>query len=416
MHETNQTILSEKLEAILLAGRMLMESGAETYRIETTLSHMAKALQIGNFESYTTNRGIFVSGNNPYGPSEAKVTTATDIVFNFRKLEDINLLSRRLSTEEHPSAASVINELYAIQNKKDDPTWMNLLAYFIGAGAFAAAIGSSWLDSLASAITGLLIGLIYHYGSRFITTPFLLTMIASTIAVFQVNTLVTIGFGHYRSSILLGAFMVIVPGAFFVNAIREITQNNFIIGLSFLINALLICLAMSAGVATGLELLPATNQISQTFSTTIPDFSGILLRSVAAGLGTIAFAMLYSVRQHFYFDLGLLGGTTWFFYLLLSKFTGNPVMSIFIPGLIVAFASKALAIKRKSPATIFLATSIFPLLPGLGFYQSIYFMMTGSLQLAEGYLRSTLLTAFTITIAIAISQQVSFRKILAKVK
>ena len=38
--------LKNEIDAVLLAGRILMESGAEVSRIETTMHHIAEALAI----------------------------------------------------------------------------------------------------------------------------------------------------------------------------------------------------------------------------------------------------------------------------------------------------------------------------------------------------------------------------------
>ena len=38
-----------EMDAVLQAGRVLMESGAEIYRIEDTMGHMAKSLGIRDF-------------------------------------------------------------------------------------------------------------------------------------------------------------------------------------------------------------------------------------------------------------------------------------------------------------------------------------------------------------------------------
>ncbi|MHC5924194.1 threonine/serine exporter family protein, partial [Streptococcus pyogenes] len=75
-----------------------------------------------------------------------------------RKLEEINRLSRRLSAEKNMSADDLIEDLNAIDNKNDYAALPRLFAYFLGAGSFAFALGSSWQDSLVSAVTGLLIG------------------------------------------------------------------------------------------------------------------------------------------------------------------------------------------------------------------------------------------------------------------
>lgn len=413
--EQVQTI-GEKLEATLLAGKLLMENGAELRRIETTLSHLAKALQIDSFEAFVMNRGVFVSGENSAGFAESRVVTTKETVINLRKLEEVNLLSRQVVQGQYRTPQEIISVLETIDSKKDYSLMTLLIAYFIGAGAFALALGSVWGDALSSAITGLLIGVVYHYLSRLVTTKFLLTIIGSAVAVFWVNLMVILGFGEHRSLILLGAFMVLIPGAFFVNAIRELSQNNYVTGLALLINALLVCLSIAVGVAVCLEIIPFADQMTGTFSSELPSLLGMLYRSLSAGFGTVAFAALYSVNKRFFLDLGILGTLTWFIYLFVLKASHNLVLAVLIPSLLVAFASKGLAIYRKSPETIFLATSLFPLIPGISFYQGVYFMLTGSSATAETSFRTSFITAFTIATAIAISQQFSLRKWLEKRK
>lgn len=55
--------------------------------------------------------------------------------------------------------------------------------------------------------------------------------------------------------------------------------------------------------------------------------------------------------------------------------------------------------------TLFISTSMFPLIPGLSLYRAVYFMITGSEALAIDYFRACFVTAFTIAISISIVQQ-----------
>ncbi len=87
----------------------------------------------------------------------------------------------------------------------------------------------------------------------------------------------------------------------------------------------------------------------------------------------------------------------------------NDAASIFAAALFCAFFSRVLAIRRKCPFTVFLSTSIFPLLPGLSLYRGVYFMLTGTDALAVYYMRSCFISAFAIALAIIIIQQVPAR-------
>ncbi len=47
-----ETETKNEMDAVLQAGRVLMESGAEIYRIEDTMGHMAKSLGIREFSTF----------------------------------------------------------------------------------------------------------------------------------------------------------------------------------------------------------------------------------------------------------------------------------------------------------------------------------------------------------------------------
>ena len=54
-------IQKSELDAVVEAGRILVTSGAEVYRVEETMKHMAEVFGITNFESYVVNGAVIVS-------------------------------------------------------------------------------------------------------------------------------------------------------------------------------------------------------------------------------------------------------------------------------------------------------------------------------------------------------------------
>lgn len=49
------------IDCFLLAGRIMMESGAETYRVEDTMLRMARSQNMNDAQSYVTPTGIIFS-------------------------------------------------------------------------------------------------------------------------------------------------------------------------------------------------------------------------------------------------------------------------------------------------------------------------------------------------------------------
>ena len=81
-----------EMDAVLQAGRVLMESGAEIYRIEDTMGHMAKSLGIRDFSTYVVNRGVMISGLNRSGLKESRVLATSVPSIHLGKLEEVNRL------------------------------------------------------------------------------------------------------------------------------------------------------------------------------------------------------------------------------------------------------------------------------------------------------------------------------------
>ena len=372
-----------EMDAVLQAGRVLMESGAEIYRIEDTMGHMAKSLGIRDFSTYVVNRGVMISGLNRSGLKESRVLATSVPSIHLGKLEEVNRLSRELAEQPNQPVSSIFQKLKTIEQKTFYRPLEDIIACVIGAGSFSLALGSSWIDGTAAAISGVFVGIGMQLFSRFIHTSFLL--------------------------IILGTLMILIPGAYFVNAIREFTQNNYYSGLALMLSGVSTCLSISVGVLAMISILPFAEQLSGMFSTPSTSWQEVLIQTFMAGLGTAAFSVLYRVPKKYFLDLGTLGAGSWLLYLLIWNNTHHEVLAILFPALLVTFTSRFLAHYRRCPATVFLASSMFPLIPGMSFYRAVYFLLIGNSDLGLSFLRACFLASFTIAIAVSLTQQIPSR-------
>ena len=96
-----------EMDAVLQAGRVLMESGAEIYRIEDTMGHMTKSLGIRDFSTYVVNRGVMISGLNRSGLKESRVLATSAPSIHLGKLEEVNRLSRELAEQPNQPVSSI---------------------------------------------------------------------------------------------------------------------------------------------------------------------------------------------------------------------------------------------------------------------------------------------------------------------
>ncbi len=399
---------NKDLEVVIEAGKILMESGAEIFRVEETLRHMARVMEIEDFDAYTVTGGIMSSGFNKDGERVSRVANVPQITIHLAKLEAVNALSRDLEKNGNPGVGEIERRLDEIRKLPSCGFLAQMLAYFVGAGAFAYATGSTWEDTLVSSIVGLVLGLVTYLIEKVIHTKFLVTIIGSMVVTLVANLLCNLGFGQMRGLIILGAFMLIVPGAVFVNSVREFSENNYATGVSHLMSALLICISMAVGVAAVAQFFPYKDQMSELFATQVSSPLEGVCRVILAGLGTLSFAVLYNAPKKYYPDLGILGGLSWMVYLLISGFFHMDVLGVLAAAMLVSIGARVLSVKRKCPMTMFLSTSIFPLVPGITLYRGIYFLITGEYTVAYSWMKSSFMSAFMIAIAISFAKQLQF--------
>ena len=123
---------------------------------------------------------------------------------------------------------------------------------------------------------------------------------------------------------------------------------------------------------------------------------------VAAFLGTIAFSLIYHVPTYFYPYCGLIGGLGWVCYKI-GVFVGGSVSeSAFFPTVLVVCFSRLYAVRKRCPATVFLISGIFPLVPGAGIYWTAYYLVVNDLSraLTKGF--ETVKVAIAIVLGIVI--------------
>lgn len=107
----------------------------------------------------------------------------------------------------------------------------------------------------------------------------------------------------------------------------------------------------------------------------------MILEVMAAAVGTMAFSLLFGVPKRYYPYCGLIGGGGWICYSSFLGFCSSPEATFFATVLVILL-SRLFAVWERCPATIFLISGIFPLVPGAGVYWTAYYIVTNQLNQA----------------------------------
>ena len=239
------------VECCLLAGKLMMESGAETYRAEDTMDRMALSQNLTESHSFVTPTGIIFSGDNEVPSRLVRVNSRTT---DLEKIALVNAVSRRLSSKEIDIQVAY-KELKKIElEHKMYPFWIQMIGASVASGAFLWLFGTDLIDVPHAMLAG---GLGYAVSNLLeektrvkFFAEFFAALVISVIAILSV----TYGYGKQIDHIIIGSVMPLVPGLLITNAVRDLMAGHFVSGLSKGAEAFLTAFAIGAGVALILSI------------------------------------------------------------------------------------------------------------------------------------------------------------------
>lgn len=241
------------MDAAMLAGEIMLCSGAETYRVEETMKHILSDSGLSVIEIYATPTGITATLDDPSitGITVLKRITAREN--NLNRIYEVNHVSRQLQ-EKHIT----IQEAY-LALKKDSrrqySDFARIIAIVITSGAFTLLLGGSALDSLFAAADGFLVALLMHFLVFLEVNQFFKNLILSFFpAFFSVLWVKCFFFLPQYDFIIVGAIMPLLPGVAITNAIRDTLSGDYSAGISRAVEAFVVAAAIAIGVGSGISL------------------------------------------------------------------------------------------------------------------------------------------------------------------
>ncbi len=230
---------------LLDMGEMMYGSGAEVKRVENTVSLMGEAYGAVETSVLVITASIIVTMKFP---DENVVTESRRIQKagsnKLWRLEKLNALSRRCCN--NPIS---LCELHDEIKKCKEP--ISQLMFYIGsaitAGAFAVFFGGTVYDFIAAAIFALLICLMQKTISHILPNSIIFNIVCS----FVIGTLIALTAKIIPvlnvDSIISGDIMLIIPGAAFTNAFRDLIVGDTISGVMRLIECVLWAIGLGIG-------------------------------------------------------------------------------------------------------------------------------------------------------------------------
>lgn len=235
-------------------GETLLKNGAEIKRIETTIRHIAAALELKEFDSFVLINGIFMTARLKDKTVQARVRDIPISPINLGRIEQINTLSRRL-TEKRLSPEDAHRWLQQIKQESFASAPLKIFAYAFGSASFCFIFGGSFWDTIGALFLGVLLALF----SMYLLSRFNLSDIISTIACSGFISILACLFVHVfpilqLTSLVTGGIISLLPGVAIVNGIRYLFDGDYSSGWGQIVNALITALCVSVGVGLVLQV------------------------------------------------------------------------------------------------------------------------------------------------------------------
>ncbi|MBU9742299.1 threonine/serine exporter family protein [Lachnospiraceae bacterium ASD3451] len=126
----------------------------------------------------------------------------------------------------------------------------------------------------------------------------------------------------------------------------------------------------------------------------------MILQIIGAFVSVLCFSIILEVPRKYLLYTSATGSLGWLIYLVVLRVENSTIMGSLISAIVVALLSNILARSRKAPVTTFFVPGILPIVPGVGMFRVVYYMLEKDFEAVKSYLFETFMIAGAIALAI----------------
>jgi uncharacterized membrane protein YjjP (DUF1212 family) len=235
------------------AGKIILECGGETYRVEETIIRICHAYGLSNADSFVTPTGIMISAYDSKGQIISLVRRIKIRTVDLEKISRVNDLSRRIKTN-NLTANFVQSELMKISSEPRYSYAVTLFFSAVAASFFTLLFGGNISDFIISFFIGIIIKSISIFLSNIDINEFFINAVGGATAALLALAAVYLKLAASVDTIIIGSIMLLVPGLAITNAIRDTISGDLVSGISRALEAFLVAVAIAVGSGVTLKL------------------------------------------------------------------------------------------------------------------------------------------------------------------
>ena len=256
----------------VLAGEIMLRSGAETYRVEDTIKHILDTAGTSGAGSSSESRndrteqdspvrteslvmltGIIVTIERPGQEVVTVMRRVHDRGTNMHRIVEVNEISRKYCAGEL-SAEETWEKLKSIKGRQYT-VWMYNIATVLVPAGFAPLFGGGLREIPAAAAVGVLLAVVMTVGKRLRISSFILNMICAGGVAVAAMALKVWNPALNMDTVIISGIMTLVPGVAITNAIRDTLRGDYISGGARALEAFVTAAAVAIGAGVGIAAM-----------------------------------------------------------------------------------------------------------------------------------------------------------------
>lgn len=242
--------INKILHLAIDAGKIMLESGAETYRVEETILRICESYYLNFADTFVTPTVIMLSVTDKDNQTISLIKRIKSRSVDLEKISEINDLSRKINSTSM-SIEGFKAELNNINQIKRYPILLILFFSCLGAGTFTLLYGGNINDFMIAFIIGGILSMVVSILNKFDINDFFINALCGSITALIALISVHFKIGSHVDKIIIGSIMLLVPGLAITNAIRDTIAGDLLAGISRALEAFLI----AAGIAVGTGII-----------------------------------------------------------------------------------------------------------------------------------------------------------------
>lgn len=245
--------MGDIIDVACRAGKIILENGGETYRVEDTMRYVCKAFGIAECDCYATPTTIIISAKHN-GEVFSRMMRINTRGVDLYKVKLVNEFSRTIVNQPMTSV-----EAKAVLAEIDATPAYNLIisvaAAALGTASFTVIFGGGIMHFISGMLLGAILRSLLSYLSKIRLEYFTTNLLGGATAAAGGWVMGFSGILPDWWIVTLSAIMQMVPGLIFTNALRDSAAGDLVSGSSRGVEALSIVAALACGAGVALMLL-----------------------------------------------------------------------------------------------------------------------------------------------------------------